>query len=228
MTTDSSSDAPGRDAAVRRPTQATIALIAAVLLGVAAVLTAWSAYRASLTSDLILKSYSEQQATIASANDYLSRADQQESLERSLFLEWALANSLENYDAAAYIAEVMTDELYSAVDWWAQDASETSPATPFVEENPYFAGLESQVLIVEGMSLYEEADALREAAEIADATSDRFDLANVFFAIVLFVAGMATIVQRRSIQLAFLALSLAGLIAGVVLLVTTSGWAALN
>ncbi len=228
MSTDPSDGADGKNSAVRRPTQATIAILAAVLLGVAAVLTAWSAYRASLTSDLILKNYSEQQATIATANDYLSRADQQEALERSLFLEWALANSLENYDAAAYIAEVMTDELYSAVDWWAQDASEPSPATPFVEENPYFADLESQVLIAEGTTLYEEADALRQAAEIADANSDRFDLANVFFAIVLFVAGMATIVHRRSIQVGFLSLSVAGLVAGVFIVVTTSGWANLN
>ena len=49
--------------------QGTLAIAAAVMLGIAAVLTAWSAYRASLTSDLVLKNYSEQQAATALAND---------------------------------------------------------------------------------------------------------------------------------------------------------------
>ena len=66
------------------------------------------------------------------------------------------------------------------------------------------------------------------AAEAADANSDRFDLANVFFAVVLFVAGLTTIVQRRSIQIGFLALSVVGLLGGVIVLVTTPGWAAIG
>ena len=48
--------------------QGALAIAAAVLLGIAAVLTAWSAYRESLTSDQVLKGYSEQQATLALAN----------------------------------------------------------------------------------------------------------------------------------------------------------------
>ena len=58
--------------------------------------------------------------------------------------------------------------------------------------------------------------------------SDRFDLANVFFAVVLFVAGLTTIVQRRSIQIGFLALSSFGIIAGLAILATTPGAFALG
>lgn len=209
-------------------TQGGLAIAAAVLLGLAATLTAWSAYRESLTSDLVLKNYSEQQALIASANDYFGRADQQEALERSLFLEWAVAISAGNTDAADYLVTVMSDELYAAVEWWRQEPEETSPATPFDESNPYFADLPSQVLVAEGTAGYAQADELRVAAEAADANSDRFDLANVFFAVVLFVAGLTTIVQRRSIQIGFLALSVVGLLGGVIVLVTTPGWAAIG
>ena len=209
-------------------TQGGLAIAAAVLLGLAATLTAWSAYRESLTSDLVLKNYSEQQALIASANDYFGRADQQEALERSLFLEWAVAISAGNTDAADYLVTVMSDELYAAVEWWRQEPEETTPATPFDESNPYFADLPSQVLVAEGTAGYAEADGLRVAAEAADANSDRFDLANVFFAVVLFVAGLTTIVQRRSIQIGFLALSVVGLLGGVIVLVTTPGWAAIG
>lgn len=209
-------------------TQAGLAITAAMLLGVAATLTAWSAYRESLTSDLVLKNYSEQQATISLANDTYGRADQQESLETTLFLDWAVATSTGNDDAAAYLAVVMSDELYAAVEWWNVEPEETSPPTPFDVANPYFADLPSQLLITDGDALLEEADGLRLAAEEADATSDRFDLANVFFAVVLFIAGLTTIVQRRSIQVAFLTFGVVGLVGGIAVLVTTAGWASLS
>lgn len=224
MTTDTS-DTQGQRI---RVTQAGLAITAAVVLGIAATLTAWSAYRESLTSDLVLKNYSEQQAAIALANDTYGRADQQESLETTLFLDWAVATSTGNTDAAAYLEVVMSDELYAAVEWWNAEPEETSPPTPFDAANPYYADLPSQVLITEGDALLEEAAGLRLAAEEADGTSDRFDLANVFFAVVLFIAGLTTIVQRRSIQVAFLALSAVGLVGGIAVLVTTAGWASLS
>ncbi|MEX1210488.1 MAG: DUF4337 family protein [Candidatus Nanopelagicales bacterium] len=209
-------------------TQGTLAIIAAILLGLAAVFTAWSAFRASLTGDLVLKNYSEQQATIALATDTYGRADQQETLEISLFLEYVVAASAGNVTASDYLETVMTEELFAAVSWWLEEPDETSPPTPFDVVDPYFADLPSQVLVVEGDALIEEADALRAAAEEADAVSDRFDLANVFFAVVLFIAGLTTIVQRRSIQLAFLGLSVVGLIAGAAVMVTTPGWLSLS
>jgi len=216
------------DEARTYPTQGALALAAALLLGLAAVLTAWSAYRESLTSDLVLKNYSEQQATIALANDTFGRADQQESLETSLFLEWAIATSAGNLEAASYLEQVMGDELFASVEWWAAEPEETAPPTPFSDDNPYFFDLPSQVLISEGEALLDEAEVMRVAAEEADATSDRFDLANVFFAVVLFIAGLTTIVQRRSIQIGFLALSVIGILAGAAVLVTTAGWASLS
>ena len=209
-------------------TQQALALVAAVLLGLAAVLTAWSAYRESLTSDLVLKNYSEQQATIALANDTYSRADQQETLETSLFLQWAVAISGGNDGAAEYLVQVMSDEVYAAFDWWNQQPEETGPPTPFAPDNPYFADVPSQVLLAEGAALLEEANALRLAAEEADAVSDRFDLAGVFFAVVLFVAGLTTVIQRRLIQVGFLTLSVIGLAAGIAVLVTTPTWSALT
>lgn len=208
--------------------QGAMALVAAVILGLAAVMTAWSAYRESLTSDLVLKNYSEQQATISLANDTFSRGDQQESMETTLFLEWAVATAGGNIDAAEYLVDVMGDEMYAAVEWWWDAPEESAPPTPFVPENPYYADVPSQVLIAEGEALLADADVLRAAAEEADAASDRYDLANVFFAVVLFIAGLATIVQRRLIQVGFLVLSVLGLACGFIVLVTTTGWASLG
>lgn len=217
----------------RDSTQGALALAAAILLGIAAVLTAWSAYRESLTSDLVLKNYSEQQAAIALANDAYIRAGQERQQELALFLDAALAGVAASEDGNTvvydYLTEgIMSPELFSAFAWWRDEPEETSPATPFVPENPAFANLPSEVLLAEGQALDEQAETLRVAAEAADANSDRFDLANVFFAVVLFIAGLTTIVQRRSIQIGFLALSAVGLVAGFAVLATTPGAFALG
>lgn len=214
-------------------TQGALALAAAVLLGIAAVLTAWSAYRESLTSDLVLKNYSEQQAAISLANDAYIRSGQERQQEVTLFLDAALAGVAASEDGNTVVYEYLTEgimspELYAAFTWWRDEPEETSPATPFVPENPAFANLPSEVLLAEGEALDKQAETLRMAAEAADANSDRFDLANVFFAVVLFVAGLTTIVQRRSIQIGFLALSAVGLIAGFAVLATTPGAFALG
>ena len=210
-------------------TQGGLAIAAAVLLGIAAVLTAWSAYRESLTSDLVLKSYSEQQATLALANDAYIRSGQERAQETSIFLDTAIASFEGNTDLEAYLTEqVMSDEVYAVFQWWLELPVEETPPTPFVPENPAFAELPSEILLAEGQAYDEQAETLRLAAEAADANSDRFDLANVFFAVVLFVAGLTTIVQRRSIQIGFLALSAVGLIAGFAVLATTPGAFALN
>lgn len=214
-------------------TQGALAITAAVLLGIAAVLTAWSAYRESLTSDLVLKNYSEQQATLALANDAYIRSGQERQQELSLFVETALAAVAVNMDgdttAVDYLTQgIMSDELRAAFEWWRDEPEESTPPTPFVPENPAFADLPSEVLLTEGQAYDAKAEELRLAAEAADVNSDRFDLANVFFAVVLFVAGLTTIVQRRSIQIGFLALGSIGIIAGMAILVTTPGAFALG
>ena len=73
-----------------------------------------------------------------------------------------------------------------------------------------------------------DASAKRVEAEAADQVSDRFGLANVFFAIVLFLAGVATHLGRAKVQIGVLVLSVAMLIGGVMFLVTTPGWSALS
>ncbi|MFM8762260.1 MAG: hypothetical protein ACKOFC_03170, partial [Solirubrobacterales bacterium] len=191
-------------------TQGTLAIAAAVLLGMAAVLTAWSAYRASLTSDLVLKNYSEQQAATALANDAYIRSGQERQQELTLFVDAAVEANKEDGSAVVfnYLTQgIMSKELYAAFKWWQEEPEKTTPPTPFVPENPEFENLPSEVLLAEGQANDEKAEVSRVAAEKADADSDRFDLANVFFAVVLFVAGLTTIVQRRSIQIGFLALS---------------------
>jgi len=204
-----------------------LALVAAIVLGVAAVLTAWGAYREGLTSDGVLKNYSEQAVLVAQANDTFSLADAQEALEQQFFLSYAINAAEGNEGATAYLEATMSEELVAVVNWWADQPESSQPSTPFVEENPAYAQLPSQLLTADGAAMMDEAETKRIAAEEADAVSDRFGLANVFFAVVLFVAGIAALLQRKSLQLGILVLSILMLGAGVAILVTTPGWSSI-
>tara|TARA_B100000123_G_scaffold55747_1_gene38687 strand:+ start:171 stop:860 length:690 start_codon:yes stop_codon:yes gene_type:complete len=208
----------------RVPSQGALAVTAAFLLGFSALLTAWSAYREASTSDQVIRTYAQMQETIARANDRYSQADQTSGYETSLFLQFAIEAGTGNEDAADYLLTVMDDAMYEAVLWWSDIPDEDRPATPFTDDNPYVADLFSEELLSEGDALMDEADELRLTAEEAEATSDRYNLANVFFAVVLFIAGLTTIIQRRSIQVSFLSVSILGLTSGLVLLALTPGW----
>ena len=208
----------------RVPSQGALAVTAAFLLGFSALLTAWSAYREASTSDQVIRTYAQMQETIARANDRYSQADQTSGYETSLFLQFAIEAGTGNEDAADYLLTVMDDAMYEAVLWWTDIPDEDRPATHFTDDNPYVADLFSEELLSEGDALMDEADELRLTAEEAEATSDRYNLANVFFAVVLFIAGLTTIIQRRSIQVSFLSVSILGLTSGLVLLALTPGW----
>lgn len=221
--TDTSTDAPGER--TRWPE-----IVAATVLGIAAVLTAWSSYRASLIGDQVVQNYSEMQADLAEANDLYSNGDQQFAQEQQFFVTFALqANSGGEAAEAntAYLFEVMGPEMAAAVDWWASQ-DDDGPTTPFVEENPEFANLASSQAYAAGDEALARSEERRKVAEKADADSDRFELANVFFAVTLFVAGVATLVASRRITFGLLGLGIAMMAAGIVVVVTTPGWASLS
>lgn len=213
----------------RDPVSFGLALAAAVVLGIAAILTAWGSFQAARAGGDVQQNYAEQQASIATANDIYAQSDQASQLEQQLFLSFAIALSEENDIAADYLLnQAMSPELTAAVTWWIDEPEETSPPTPFVDDNPEFANLPSQQLITEGNATMDQADAARVAAEEANKIGDRFGLANVFFAIVLFLAGIATLLQKTKIQVGILVLGVAMLVVGSVIIVSTPGWATIG
>ena len=106
----------------------------------------------------MLKGYSEQAVLVAQANDTFSLADAQEALEQQFFLTYAINAAEGNEGATSYLEATMSDELAAVVSWWADQPEETQPSTPFVEENPAYAQLQSQLLSVDGTALMDEAD----------------------------------------------------------------------
>jgi hypothetical protein len=192
-------------------------LVAAILLGLAATLTAFSAYNASLKDGEALQGYTASNRTLNDANSFFAQGNQTFALDQQLFVSYVTAvQDPDGAPLAEYLKGLMRKELVAGIEWWEPEAN-TAP-TPFddVEGNPYT------------VADFEEANALEDqAAEEFDAavedddTGDRFELATVFFALTLFFGGVATLFARRRITSALLVIGLVTLVVGAGAVVTT-------
>lgn len=195
-----------------------VEIVAAILLGLAATLTAFAAYRASLTDDEVLKSYSDANQSLQEGYDLLGNGDQLLSFEQAIFLDWALAESEGNTDGADYLFETMSPELQALVEVWAEDPDDTAP-TPFDGDYAELDDLDSSLTYAEGNDLLDLAEDQRAEAEDADQKSDVFETSTVFLAVTLFLAGVAALVGSRNVAWTLLGISSVMLLIGIVVLV---------
>jgi hypothetical protein len=187
-----------------------IELIAAILLGIAGALTAFSAYKAALTDGDALKGYTESAKSTSDANGYYDDYAQTYNADKQLFLQYVLA-AQENPDLAAGIRELFFDEnLERATAAWEVIPSEDSPPT----------ALDMDEYAQPSFDDYEEysatADTQFEEAAKADAAGDKFEQASVFLALSLFLAGIASLFKMQSVRIAGLTLAALAVIPGVI------------
>lgn len=195
-----------------------VELLAAVVLGFAAVLTAFAAYRGALTDDLVLKNYAESQANITQGNDFYASGYQTASFEQSTFLQYATEFLAGNEDGANYVYELMAPAQQALVDEWSADEREEA-TSPFSEDYEAFFELDSQYDFRTGDEFYGAAEQNRLDAEDADTKSDIYELSQVFFAVTLFVAGVAALLRSPKLQVGVLSLGVIMLIGGSIVLV---------
>ena len=188
-------------------------LAAAIILGVAGILTAFSAYQAALTDGDALKSYTASAATTADANGFFNEAFATYTSDQSLFLEYQLLVESGNLELASIIRErLFSPELEEATAAWdlIPAGSPGEPPTPLATEE-YVVPAQDEAL-----SLTDEAaDQFAEAQNVDDA-GDKFELAAVFLSVALFLAGIGTLFSSPRIRVAVLAMSVIAIVPGVV------------
>ena len=171
--------------------------IIAVMLGLAAIVTAWTAFQSSQLGDKVQESFSEGIRTSDQASQEFNTAIATDNQDQAIFLEYAKALVSEDEVTATYIQEsLMSPELAAAVAWWVEQPDDTGPDSPFVEENPdwddssWTAAAELDV----------EAQQYFDAAKQADTDGDEFDLLEVIVTLSLFLFGIASLVRQQKIQ----------------------------
>ena len=198
-----------------------VELTAAILLGIAGILTAFAAYKGSLADGNALNGYTKSSRTTADANGFYNDYSSTYNADKALFTQYQLQVELGNQDIADVIkANMFSVELEAATDEWLQIPADTdgAPATP----------LDGDFYTVEELdtatALYDQAEAEFKEAEKIDEQGDFFDLAGVFFAISLFFAGIAALFKVRSLQIAMLVGSIFMLLPGLWAIGSGQGW----
>lgn len=204
------SEAPAEAPETRTETtgESWLSIVAAILLGIAATLTAFSAYQSGLRDGEVLDGYNASSTALNDANYFYNQVNQTFAADQELFVQFATVAQTGPPEAANYITTLMRPELVDAVDWWQADAD---AITPFDDDpdNPYVIAeiAEAERLTAESEKAYDEATA---AGDIGD----KFELATVLLALTLFFAGIATLFSRRLVAISLLGVSLVALLAG--------------
>lgn len=191
-------------------------LIAAILLGLATMLTAYAAYRGSIVSDGVLQNYSAASAAQAEAYDAFAVSDKFETTEQTLFLQF-MVTAQTDAATAGYIQTLMGPEMQTLMAVWAADPTE--PISPFMGDYPELLDLPSAIALEEGNGFLITAKDYQAAAQKADDEGDVFELSSVFLAVTLFLAGVATLLKTRKIQRVVLLLGSAMLVIGTIVLI---------
>lgn len=167
--------------------------VAAVIMSVATVLIAWSAYQnTSWAGEVGALGRQASAARTESAKD-LARLNQDLIGDQVLFSSYILASTSGNEMAAEAIAAEFRPDFASLVSEWAEGGSD-SPS-PF-DSDEYTVRDEMAATIEHTL----QAESAADAATIATEVRNDYAAATVIFAMVLFVVGIGKTFKTRSIR----------------------------
>jgi hypothetical protein len=189
-------------------------IIAAVLLALATIASAWCAYQASRWRSFEAERFNEANAARIQAAEAADLADQDLGIDADMFTQYIEAYSQGDQEGMLYFETFLfRDEMKVAVEAWKEADPFSNPDAPEVPfDMPEYTNRhreESEMLELEGQVKTELArQALRHA--------DNYILLTVLFASVLFFAGICTKFKAPGLRLAVLLMGLV-LFAGSVL-----------
>jgi hypothetical protein len=194
-------------------------LVAAILLAIASVIAAWSAYQNARWGGEQAKATAASAALRTSAAQATSIAAAQMELDAQVFLAWLDHAAAGGTDAATVFADRMRPEFRTVFDAWLATAppGQIPPGTPM--DLPAYD--ETAVTADETAVQANELAAVATAkAGAANQTGDNFVLVAVIMATVLFFAGMGTRFGERRVRRVLVAWASVLLVGGVLFMLT--------
>ena len=191
-------------------------IVSTVLLALATVATAWSAYQARQWTGEQSQGYSKATAARIAVNRESALANRQVQIDVATFIQWVDARESGKDRLAGFYRTRFRDEFTPAFDAWLATkplTNSNAPKTPF--EMPQYRLRAS----AEAEQLEASATAGSARAAAANQRANNFTLALVLFASSLFFAGISTKLRSIGARTATLAL-------GCVLFLGTLAWIA--
>ena len=186
-----------------------IELAATLLLALATIASAWSAYQATRWGGVQANAYSSAAALRAESVRASNNAMAQRQVDVATFIAWLDAYASERPILKDFYVERFRPEFKPAFEGWLTSVPEGSipPGTPFAR--PEYQLAEQQ----KADKLLADAESQSAIARSANQTGDNFILVAVLMASVLFFAGVGTkfqgtVTRRTMIFLAFVVFSI--------------------
>lgn len=204
---------------------------ATLLLAVATVLTAWSAFQSAKWSGVQAINFSAANAARTESVRVSDEANTLSQIDVATFIAWASAVAEEQQGVeppdrpyepepgtlSGFLFERFRDEFKPAVEAWLATRpliNPDAPATPFALPEYSLAARDR------ADSLLQDAQDFREEALRSNQRSDNYVLLTVIFAAVLLFAGVSTKLEGRKAQLLMLGLAVVLLLGASATLLT--------
>lgn len=192
-------------------------LVVTVILSIATVLTAWSAFQATKWGGEMSLQFSAANAARTFAVEASNTANAQTTIDVTLFAEWASAVANEQDELAAFLEARFREEFRPAFAAWLATEPLVAPDAP---ASPFDMAAYVVAARLEADALVAEADDASQAARDANQRGDNYVLLSVLFASVLFFAGVSTKTNSFMTQIALTTLSAVLLVSGGLILLT--------
>lgn len=180
-------------------------IVSAVLLSIASIITAWSAYQSTRWSGVeSTHNLAASSARVESTREF-TMASQRYAIDSVLFSQWVNAYAGGNQALETFYRERVVSEQFSPrlEDWIASDPLNN----PDASRNPLISEDYRIELLQPSLNLIDEAEEHSIKAQEANGYADNYVLTTVICATVLFFAGIANKFQSRNIKAAMLALA---------------------
>jgi hypothetical protein len=172
-----------------------LAILIAVLLGLAAIVTAFSAYKNELRNHEAQIKFNQGVVHTNQASQAYTQGSQVRAQDQALFLEFAKAANSNDKGLTVYVHNtLMSPALRKSVDWWSN--TKDSVDSPFVPQNPYYKIAQN----IKGDHLTTESRKDFKEAKHEQNVSDEYTLVTVILASALFLLGIAGVSSRQSIK----------------------------
>jgi hypothetical protein len=187
--------------------------VATVLMGLATVATAWCGFEASIWGGIQTFSLAEAQGLSRQSVAEENRGRQVALLDISMFMNWLEAKSVDNERWADFLYARFRPPMREALEAWLAEKPferDDAPPSPFAMESYVPPGR------VESQKLARASNESHEEAAKANSTSDRYVLATVALASVVFFGGTAPRLRTRRAGVALLAMGVLIFVAALV------------
>jgi hypothetical protein len=199
-----------------------VELAGAIIIGIAAILTAFATYQNSQVDGTVQNKSTEAIGLTLDANDAYNDANSFRAEERDWFFGYLTALGNEEEVTAEILERAMPQEMVDLTDeWFAKNEGRLDTDEPlddpFEDDNDYdgLAELRSTVLLERGNQTYLDASCAVFDSQVAEQRGDDYGLSTVFLAIALVVGGIAALLNGKAAQIIVLVTATVSLVLGV-------------